>query len=118
MARNLLKLGQGVVVWNRSADKCGPLVAEGCVAVATPAEVVARCDLTFAMLSDPEVAAAVALGPDGVLAGITAGKGYIDMSTGAGCRPAFASCGAESRPCCSVAPLNLTLPSPCAPSGR
>lgn len=118
MARNLLKLGQGVVVWNRSADKCGPLVAEGCVAVATPAEVVARCDLTFAMLSDPEVAAAVALGPDGVLDGITAGKGYIDMSTGAGCRPAFASCGAENRPCCSVAPLNLTLPSPCAPSGR
>ncbi len=82
MARNLLKLGQGVVVWNRSADKCAKLVSEGAVAARTPADVVAQCDLTFAMLSDPAAAEAVALGPGGVLEGVTAGKGYVDMSTG------------------------------------
>ena len=38
MAENLLKKGNVVRVWNRSADKLAPLVAMGAVAAATPAE--------------------------------------------------------------------------------
>ena len=113
MARNLLKLGAGVVIYNRSADKarapgasrrndgalcgrergltqlrccapqCAALVKEGAVAAASPAAVLAQCDITFAMLSDPAAAEAVVFGPGGVLEGVTAGKGYVDMSTGA-----------------------------------
>ena len=35
------------------------------------------------MLSDPAAAEAVVFGPGGVLEGVKAGKGYVDMSTGA-----------------------------------
>lgn len=82
-ARNLLKscLFANVYVWNRSADKCAALVSEGAVMGATPAEVVQKCDITFAMLADPEAALQVVFGASGVLEGLSAGKGYVDMST-------------------------------------
>ena len=47
----------------------------------SPAEVVAESDITFAMVSDPAAAEALCFGTNGVLAGISAGKGYIDVST-------------------------------------
>lgn len=70
-----------MVVWNRSPERCAALVAEGAVACATPAEVVERCSLTFAMVSDPAAALALAFGPDGVVGAMAAGKAYCDMST-------------------------------------
>ncbi|KAL3694956.1 hypothetical protein R1sor_008607 [Riccia sorocarpa] len=81
MAKNLLKLGVPLTVWNRSPDKCGPLVELGATAAKTPAEVVAKSTITFAMLADPAVALAVALGPGGVVEGIAPGRSYVDMST-------------------------------------
>lgn len=83
MAANLLKSGkfEKVVVWNRTLSKCEQLVAEGAVAASTPAEVVQQCDITFAMLADPDAALKAALGPGGVVEGVCAGKGYVDMST-------------------------------------
>lgn len=36
--------------------QCDQLVAEGAVAASTPAEVVQQCDITFAMLADPDAA--------------------------------------------------------------
>ena len=56
---------------------------EGATAAASPAAVLAACDITFAMLSDPAAAEAVVFGAGGVLEGVKAGKGYVDMSTGA-----------------------------------
>lgn len=58
MAANLLKSGHfaQLLVWNRSADKCGPLVADGAFAVATPAEAVEKADIVFGMLADPKAA--------------------------------------------------------------
>ena len=58
MALNLLKSGHfaQLLVWNRSADKCDALVAEGAVAVATPAEAVQKADIVFGMLADPKAA--------------------------------------------------------------
>lgn len=35
------------------------------------------------MLADPVAARQAALGPDGVVAGLSAGKGYVDMRCGA-----------------------------------
>lgn len=83
MSRNLLKSGlfESVTIWNRTASRCNDLVAEGALLGATPAEVVRTCDITFAMLSDPEAAQAAVFDDNGVLAGISAGKGYVDMST-------------------------------------
>lgn len=81
MAANLLKGGHELVVWNRHAVQCGPLVKLGARQAQTPAEVVAACDVTFAMLSDPAAAESVCLGPHGVLESMGKGKGYVEMST-------------------------------------
>ncbi|GLC35117.1 Putative oxidoreductase glyr1 [Pleodorina starrii] len=83
MARNLLKSGlfASVTVWNRTLAKCQTLVSEGAQSAETPAAVVAACDVTFAMLADPDAALAAVFGENGVLAAIAPGKGYVDMST-------------------------------------
>ncbi|GLI70686.1 hypothetical protein VaNZ11_015626 [Volvox africanus] len=83
MARNLLKSGlfASVTVWNRTLAKCGALVSEGAQCAETPAAVVESCDVTFAMLADPDAALAAVFGENGVLSAIVPGKGYVDMST-------------------------------------
>ncbi|MGB8600771.1 MAG: NAD(P)-dependent oxidoreductase [Rhizomicrobium sp.] len=81
MARNLVKAGFDVTVWNRSPGKCTALAALGAKVGQSPKAVAADCDFTIAMLSDPAAAEAVCFGPDGVLAGVGPGHDYIDMST-------------------------------------
>lgn len=81
MATNLVKAGFDVTVWNRTAEKCRNLVSLGARQGATPREVVASCDVTFAMLTDPAAAWQVFAGPDGVREGLGTGKAYVDMST-------------------------------------
>jgi 3-hydroxyisobutyrate dehydrogenase-like beta-hydroxyacid dehydrogenase len=81
MAANLIKAGLDVTVWNRTPGKCEPLVKLGAAHGKSPAEVVAESDITFAMVSDPAAAREVCFGNQGVLKGITAGKGYIDITT-------------------------------------
>lgn len=81
MAANLLQAGLEVSVWNRTAEKCEPLIKDGARYGASPAEVVANSDITFAMVSDPPAARELCFGKQGALEGITSGKGYIDVST-------------------------------------
>lgn len=81
MAKNLIRAGFNVTVWNRSSAKCTEMAAMGATPAATPRDVMKRCDVTFTMVSDPAAAEAVCFGPEGILEGIDAGKGYIDMST-------------------------------------
>lgn len=81
MAKNLLKAGFAVTVWNRTPEKCKELADLGAKVAATPAEVTGSCAITFAMLADPAVAEAVCFAPDGALQGIADGRGYVDMST-------------------------------------
>jgi 3-hydroxyisobutyrate dehydrogenase-like beta-hydroxyacid dehydrogenase len=81
MAANLVRAGHEVFEWNRTVAKCGPLVELGARQADSPAAVVAAADITFAMLADPAAAEQVVFGPEGVLGGLKAGKGYIDMST-------------------------------------
>lgn len=82
MARNLAAAGYPVVAWNRTPGKAEALAAgcagAGCVVAASPAEVTARADVTFAMLSDPEAAQAVVREASD---GLAPGKGYVDCST-------------------------------------
>ena len=70
MARNLLKAGHAVTVWNRTGSKCDALVGEGAERGGSPAAVVGACDVTFAMLSDPAACRATVFGAEGVLAGL------------------------------------------------
>ena len=81
MAANLLKAGLEVSVWNRTSEKCEPLIKQGARHCASPAEVIANSDITFAMVSDPAAARELCFGKQGVLEGITPDKGYIDVST-------------------------------------
>ncbi|XP_021300645.1 glyoxylate/succinic semialdehyde reductase 1-like [Herrania umbratica] len=81
MSMNLLKRGFKVTVWNRTLSKCNELVAHGASVGETPAEVVKKCKITIAMLSDPAAALSVVFDKDGVLEQICNSKGYIDMST-------------------------------------
>jgi glyoxylate/succinic semialdehyde reductase len=81
MALNLIAAGYSLVVWNRDAKKCEPLIKAGAEVAGSPREVATSCEVVFAMVSDPEAALAVALGPDGVVAGLRPGRGYVDIST-------------------------------------
>jgi 3-hydroxyisobutyrate dehydrogenase-like beta-hydroxyacid dehydrogenase len=81
MAANLLKAGMEVTVWNRSPEKCGPLVELGAKQAKTAAEAVAGSDITFGMVSDPDAAMDLCFGDGGVLEGISEGRSYVDVST-------------------------------------
>ncbi|KAA8540280.1 hypothetical protein F0562_024157 [Nyssa sinensis] len=81
MAQNLIKAGCDVTVWNRTKSKCDPLVSLGAKYKSFPEEVAASCDVTFAMLADPESAVEVACGKHGAASGMSPGKGYVDIST-------------------------------------
>ncbi len=52
MARNLLKAGFTVRVWNRSAEKAQALVEHGAILAASPAEAAKGADIVITMLSD------------------------------------------------------------------
>lgn len=71
MARNLLRAGFPLVVWNRTPERADPLVAAGALRAATPREVAERAAVTITMLSDSPDVEAVYRAPDGVLAGVT-----------------------------------------------
>ncbi|MHA6758969.1 NAD(P)-dependent oxidoreductase [Streptacidiphilus sp. PAMC 29251] len=60
MARNLLKAGHQVTVWNRTAARAEPLASDGAVIAADPAEAVRDADLVLTILLDgPSVLAAM-----------------------------------------------------------
>jgi len=79
MARNLLRAGFPLVVWNRTAARADALVEEGAQRAASPREVAERAAITITMLSDsPDVAEVYRRTPDGVLAGVTSrGRGRL-----------------------------------------
>ncbi|MBX3011503.1 MAG: NAD(P)-dependent oxidoreductase [Caldilineaceae bacterium] len=81
MARNLLKAGFTLSVWNRTASKAEALAAEGATACATPAEVAAASDIIVICVSDTPDVEAVVLGENGIVHGVKAGALVIDCST-------------------------------------
>lgn len=81
IASRLIEVGHQVTVWNRTADKTEPLVKEGAVAVATPAELASRSDVIITILTDSPAIDSVFHGPSGLLSGDVRGKLFIEMST-------------------------------------
>jgi 2-hydroxy-3-oxopropionate reductase len=81
MAKNLLKAGHSLVVFNRSAAPMEELVQAGAERGESCADTAARTDVIVTMLPDgPDVEAAV-LGAGGVLEGARAGSTVVDMSS-------------------------------------
>ncbi len=81
MARNLMKAGYRVIVHNRSRGSVNELAADGAVPAATPRDVAAKSDVVITMLPDSPDVETVALGADGIAAGVREGSLWIDMST-------------------------------------
>src|SRR5919202_923144 len=68
IAGRLLAAGHEVVVWNRSAERVGPLVSRGATAVASPAEAAHGVEAVLTMVADPAALRDVTEGAEGVLA--------------------------------------------------
>jgi 3-hydroxyisobutyrate dehydrogenase-like beta-hydroxyacid dehydrogenase len=81
IARNILKGGFEVAVYDLNRAAVEALVAEGATAAARPADVAMGSDLVITVLPDgPDVKAAV-LGEDGVFTAAREGMLYADFST-------------------------------------
>ena len=81
MARNVLRAGYQLTVYNRTAAKAGALVAEGAQQADTPAEVAQRSDSVVTMVTDSADVLEVVEGEHGLLSGASSGLTWIDMST-------------------------------------
>lgn len=81
MAKNLLRAGFSVRVWNRTASRMEPLVEAGADAGESPADVAANCDIVVTCVSDTPDVEAVVLGDGGILHGAQPGSLVIDCST-------------------------------------
>ena len=81
IVRRLLADGHDVTVWNRTREKAEPLLAEGACWADSPREVAAARELVFTMVTNTEAVRAVAEGEEGILAGLSPGAIYVDMST-------------------------------------
>lgn len=81
IARRLLDAGHTVTGWNRTREKAQPLLDAGMAWADTPREVAERSEIVFTMVTNTAAVKAVTEGPDGILAGLSPGKVYADMST-------------------------------------
>lgn len=80
IAANVLKAGHDVTVYNRSAAKAEPLVAQGATAAASIADA-CRGDAVMTMLADDVALESVAFGADGIVASLPAGALHVSCST-------------------------------------
>jgi 3-hydroxyisobutyrate dehydrogenase-like beta-hydroxyacid dehydrogenase len=81
IVKRLLAAGYQVAGYNRTPAKADALVKAGMQLCATPREVAQISDITFSMVTDTAALTAVAEGSEGILAGLSSGKIYVDMST-------------------------------------
>ncbi len=81
MARNLLKAGYPVQVYNRTPEKARPLEADGAVLALSPREAVQGAEAVFVMLTQGSAVEAVLEGAAGLLAGLEPQAVVVNMST-------------------------------------
>ncbi|HXI29422.1 MAG TPA: NAD(P)-dependent oxidoreductase [Vicinamibacterales bacterium] len=81
MAARLLSKGHAVTGYNRTRSKAEALAGDGLRIAGTPREAAAAADVTFVMVANSEALKSVADGDDGFIAGMSAGKVIVDMST-------------------------------------
>jgi 3-hydroxyisobutyrate dehydrogenase-like beta-hydroxyacid dehydrogenase len=81
LARRLLQAGHQVVGYNRTPAKARALEAAGLRPAATPRATAEAAEVIFSMVTDNAALQAVALGPEGVVAGLLPGRVWVEMST-------------------------------------
>jgi 3-hydroxyisobutyrate dehydrogenase-like beta-hydroxyacid dehydrogenase len=81
MARNLLRAGHELAVWNRTPQRVDPLVEAGAHRADSPADAASGTRATILMLTNAEAAQEVLFGDEGVVEGLPAGAAVINMGT-------------------------------------
>jgi len=81
MVNRLLAKGHSVTGYNRTRSKAQWLIERGMRWADSPRAVSAAADVTFAMVTNDKALEAITDGTDGLLAGLSKGKIFIDMST-------------------------------------
>jgi 3-hydroxyisobutyrate dehydrogenase-like beta-hydroxyacid dehydrogenase len=82
VAKRLVDTGHTVYGWNRTPEKAQWLVDQGMLLADSPRDAAERSEVVFAMVTDTKALDAVTRGPDGILAGLSPGKAFVDMTTG------------------------------------
>src|ERR1700680_2916320 len=83
MATNLQKAGFKLVVHDLHRQAASHHLNAGAIWAETPRALASQVDVIFSSLPEPSDVEAVALGPDGLVAGIKPGAAYFDLSTNA-----------------------------------
>jgi 3-hydroxyisobutyrate dehydrogenase len=81
LAERLMELGHEVHIWNRTAGRCDPLVAQGAKREPSPAALVEACEATIVIVIDEAAQEAVYAGRQGIGQASLGGNLVIDMST-------------------------------------
>lgn len=81
MVNRLLSKGHTITGYNRTRAKAEWLVEKGMKWGDSPRAVASAADVTFSMVTNSAALQAIVEGHDGILAGLTAGKVLVDMST-------------------------------------
>lgn len=81
MAKNLLKAGFPVTVYNRTRAKALALEAEGAQIAASPAEAASEADVIIGMVADDDASREIWLGSNGALPAARPGTVLIESST-------------------------------------
>jgi len=81
MARNILKAGHKLSVYNRTRDRAEVLAKDGAAVAASPAELAGGVELLITCVTDTPDVEQVLLGENGVSSGARAGLIVMDMST-------------------------------------
>src|ERR1035438_5000425 len=74
MAANLHKGGHSLVVYNRTREKAAPLLSQGAAWADSPAALASQADVIITMLAHPEAVREAALGGNGFLQILGAGR--------------------------------------------
>ena len=77
----LLAAGHTVTGWNRTKEKAVPLFQLGMRWADSPREAARESEIVFSIVIDSAAVQSVALGKDGIIAGLCKGAVYLDMST-------------------------------------
>lgn len=81
MTRRLLAAGYPLRVWNRSPDKCQPLLDLGAQPAPTPLQLCSEADIIMLCLADTAAVREVVFGPGGIVEGARAGQLLVDFSS-------------------------------------
>ncbi|SEC82398.1 3-hydroxyisobutyrate dehydrogenase [Streptomyces sp. 3213] len=81
MARNLLRAGFDVHVWNRTRERAEALAAQGARVASSPAEAASDADLLITMLTDGPAVESAMTGSEGALATLPSQAVWVQMST-------------------------------------